>query len=303
MTKRLVFLTGLPRSGSTVLSNILGMHPQIHATPTSPLASIVEAMRQSWSQDPALLAQLDTHSEQVQRRLARATRAFMEAWSSDTEHPVTVDKSRYWLYIVETVRALDPDFKMIVCLRDLRDIYKSIEQQHRKTLLLSFPGRVEQNLVESRATQLFSATGIVGGPLKALYNLNDIPDVRSNLYFWRYESFIKNPPGVMEELLRWLDVTPSSIPLEEIAQTTTESDSHYHLKFPHRVSSQLRPPGGFAHADLSPRILNDIVGKNAWYYRQFYRADGVVRLERDGPGFPREPVSGTEGGSGDTSAA
>jgi sulfotransferase len=292
MKRSLVFLTGLPRSGSTLLCNILGMHAQIHATPTSPLSSLVESMRQSWSQDAALLAQLDTDFEQVYRRLGRATRAFMEAWSSDTEQPFTVDKSRYWLFIVETLRELYPDFKMIVCLRDLRDIYKSIELQHRKTLLLTFPGQLEQNLVEARATQLFAHTGTVGGPLRALANLNDVPDLRANLFFWRFESFIKDPSGYTEELLRWLGAQPETLSLERITQRTHESDSHYHFKFPHRVSPQLSAPGSFMDADLSTRILNDIVSRNAWFYRQFYRADGVVRLERDGAA---PAASGTAG--------
>ena len=207
----------------------------------------------------------------------------MEAWSSDTDQPFTVDKSRFWLHLIETLRALYPDFKMIVCLRDLRDIYKSIEMQHRKTLMLAFPGRLEQNLVEARATQLFASTGVIGGPLKALYNLNDIPDVRAHLYFWRFESFVKNPVGTTQELLRWMGAEPASIPLDKIVQTTHESDSHYHFKFTHRVSASISPPGKFSEADLLFRILRDIVAKNIWYYRQFYAADGQVRLERNGP--------------------
>ncbi len=284
MEKRIIFLAGLPRSGSTVLANILGMHPRIHATPSSPLATLVDGMRQSWSQDSALLAQLDANYEQVYQRLLRSTRAFMEAWSSDTERPLTVDKSRYWLHLVETLRALYPEFKLIICLRDLRDIYKSIEVQHRKTLMLTFPGRLEQNLVEARAMQLFSPGGVVGGPLKALQNLNDIPDVRPHLYFWRFEAFLKDPAGSTEEVLRWMAVEPTSIPLETIAQTTQESDSHYHFKFIHQVSPRLTPPGSFGGAGLSSRILSELVTKNLWYYRQFYAPDGVIRLGLDSPG-------------------
>jgi sulfotransferase len=69
------------------LCNVLGMHPRVQATPSSPLAVLVESMRQSWSQDESLLAQLDSSYEQVYQRLGRATRAFMEAWSQDTEQP------------------------------------------------------------------------------------------------------------------------------------------------------------------------------------------------------------------------
>lgn len=280
----IAFLAGLPRSGSTLLANILAMHPQIHATPTSPLAPLVDAMRRGWSDDASLLAQLDMGYEPTYQRLTRATRAFIEAWSSAPDRALTIDKSRHWLTMIETVQALYPDFKMIVCLRDLRDVYKSIEIQHRKSLLLTFPGLVEQNLVEARAAQLFSPTGHIGGPLKALFNLNDVPDMRPHLYFWRFESFLQDPDGVTTDLLRWLDVEPLSLPLDQITQQTHESDSHVHFKFPHRISCRVTAPEGYASADLSPRILSDIVNKHLWYYRQFYRSDGVVRLDRDSPG-------------------
>jgi len=39
--KTLFFLSGLPRSGSTLLGSLLNQHPEIYATPTSPLADLL----------------------------------------------------------------------------------------------------------------------------------------------------------------------------------------------------------------------------------------------------------------------
>jgi len=39
--KTLFFLSGLPRSGSTLLGSILSQHPELQATPTSPLADLL----------------------------------------------------------------------------------------------------------------------------------------------------------------------------------------------------------------------------------------------------------------------
>lgn len=94
---------------------------------------------------------LDADYERVYQRCGCAARAFIEFWFSDTDYPIAVDKSRYWLYLLETVKTLYPDFKMIICLRDLLEVHKSIEFQHRETLLLTFPGRIEQNLGACRS--------------------------------------------------------------------------------------------------------------------------------------------------------
>jgi len=277
---RLVFLSGLPRSGSTLLANVLALHPQVTTTPTSPLYPIVESLRSAWSEEETFLAQLDADFDRCYERLARALCAFMESWS-EADTAVSVDKHRGWLQAVETLRHLDPDFRMIVCLRDLRDIYASIESQHRRTLLLTFPGRLEQNLVDVRAQQLFSPGGQIGGPLRALFNLADVPEIRENLFFWRYEEFLDRPQDVLGQLVTWLGLDSASFDLEAIPQTTAEADSYYHFKFPHRVGSSLRRSPVADERAVSRRILESIVQRFGWYYRQFYRKDGVVRFESD----------------------
>jgi sulfotransferase len=284
MSRRVVFLAGLPRSGSTLLCNLLGMHPEIKATPTSPLCRMVETLRRTWSEEESLLAQLDSDFDGVYERLGRAARAFIKAWSDDPGTRLTVDKSRAWLFAVEMVRELYPDFQMIVCLRDLRDVYASIERQHRRTLLLTFPDRTEQSLVDARASQLFSSMGVIGGPLRALYNLGDLPGVERNLYFWRFEDFLKDGPSSLDRLFGWLGLEPMDWQPGEILQTTVpEADSFYRFKYPHNVGQSVRVPAGFRDEEFSTRILAAIVTRFAWYYRQFYRADGRVDLSSAGP--------------------
>lgn len=273
--KRVVFLAGLPRSGSTLLCNVLGMHPQVRATATSPLCDLVQTLRLTWSSSEALLAELERDREGVYERLLRSTRAFIEAWSGDAPTPVTVDKSRFWLFHVETVRELYPDFKMIVCLRDLRDVYASIEKQHRKTMMLALPGSAEASLVDARAMALFEPSGVVGGPLRALYNLGDMGDLSENLFFWHFERFLDAPEEVTERLLAWLGVEPTRLDLSRIEVSTAEADAFYRLKFLHDVKPTIEKPRGFQEADVSPRIVAAIVERFGWYYRMFYGKDGV----------------------------
>ena len=47
--KNLLFLSGLPRSGSTLLGSILSQHPEIYVTPTSPLSDLLCLIDESFS--------------------------------------------------------------------------------------------------------------------------------------------------------------------------------------------------------------------------------------------------------------
>jgi sulfotransferase len=295
-----IFLSGLPRSGTTLLSNLLAQHSQLAVTPTSPLYALFEKLRTAWSSDPALLAQLDGDYDAVYARLIRSTRAFIDAWCADVDAGVdvnanvdanakantnanadadfsaggeggriTVDKHRGWLFCLETLRVLYPGFKMIVCVRDLRDVYASLERQHRKTLMLRFPDETEQNLVEPRAAQFFSASGVIGGVLRALRNLGDIPDPSAHLCIVRYESLIADPEATLGQLVEQLGLRAERFDLERVRQMTHEADSYYHFKFPHTIKGAVRA-APVDRRDLSPRVLATIVDQYGWFYRAFY---------------------------------
>lgn len=268
--KQIVYLSGLPRSGSTVLSNVLAMHPEISSTPSSPLCSIVQNMRRQWSDDPFLLAQLDDNFDGVHERLKRSTKALMQAWCEEYPTPVVIEKNRGWLNGVEWLRELDPDFKIIVTLRDLRDVYTSVEKQHRKTLFLDFPDHMEHNFVDVRANHLFGDGGIVGSVLKGIQNVGDIPNISQHFYYWRYEDFLEDPVQITNHLFDFIGVESHDIDFGNIVQSTHESDSYYRMKYRHKINPNLSKPADHTEALVSPRILKEIESRFMWYFQQFY---------------------------------
>jgi len=263
---KVAFLAGLPRSGSTLLCNLLAQHPDITTTPSSPLCHLIQTLRRTWSDDHFLLSQLDHDFDNTYTRLERSMRAFIEAWS-ESGTALVIDKNRGWLSFVESLRALYPDFKMIVTLRDLRSVYASIEQRHRQTLLLDFPDHMEHNIVDSRADALFANQGVVGSTLKALNNLSDVPDIQQHLFFARFEDIVQNPTQAMAILTEWLDLPKHEYDFENIEQLTHESDSYYRMKYLHNVKREIKAP---EIAPISPRISQEITNRFEWYYQRYY---------------------------------
>lgn len=268
--KKVVYLSGLPRSGSTLLANVLAMHPEIQSTPSSPLCGILTGIRKTISNDAFFKAQLDSNLDGMQNKVKRTMLATIQAWSDDGAKPIVVDKNRGWLFNIEWMKELIPNFKMIVTIRDLRDVYSSIEKQHRKTLFIEFPDGLEHNIVDVRASNLFADGGVIGGCLKAIKNIGDVPNIIDHLLIWRYEDLLNNPEATINKTFEFIGVKPYKVDLNHIVQSTQESDSHYNMKYLHSIKSSLERPNNPVEAPTSPRIVQEIMNRFEWYYRSYY---------------------------------
>lgn len=271
LLKRLVYVTGLPRAGSTLLCQLLGIHPQIYSiNHSSPLANLLEQLRHGLSDSPFLLAQLDVDFELAYGRIVNAFRGFINGWTGESDRPVVVDKNRSWLGMVQTVQLLDPNFRMLVCVRDPIQILGSIEAQHQKTLLLDFPDHMAPNSAWFRGDSLFSNNGVVGGPLRAVENLQDIPDdcgIKERVFFVIFERLMNDPASEMSRIFTWLGMPDCAIDPGNLPVKPHESDSYYRYKYRHATHSEIQPP---ARHRVSPRIAREIFHKYRWFYDSFY---------------------------------
>lgn len=132
--KRLLCVTGLPRSGSTLLCQLLSHHPDLYCTGhSSPLCSTLIKIRQQLSDSEFLRSQMDVDFPKVYQRLINAFTGFVDGWFAETDKQWVVDKNRAWLHHIETLHHLDSNVRMLVCVRELGQIYGSIEAQHQSS--------------------------------------------------------------------------------------------------------------------------------------------------------------------------
>lgn len=269
LSKHLIYVTGLPRAGSTLLCQLLGHHPDLYCTGhSSPLCSTLVGLRQHLSHDDFFRAQLDVEFDIVYQRLTNAFRGFMDGWFAETDKAWVIDKNRGWLRHIETVAQLDPDFRMVVCVRELGQIIGSVEAQHQKTILLDFPDQSANLTRYGRADQLMGEQGIIGAPLRSLEALQDIEtDLQNRLYYLVFEHLMQEPMQAMQGLYEWLGLPPATFDSQNLTVKPHESDSYYRFKFPHATRSQISPPP--AHV-VSPRIQQQLQQQFTWFYQTFY---------------------------------
>jgi sulfotransferase len=269
MNKSIIYVTGLARSGSTLLCQLLAQHPAVYSTAhSSPLCHALNNLRRQMSDDAFLLAQLDNDFDRVYGRLTNAFRGFIDGWFAETDKQWVVDKNRGWLGAVETVRHIDPDFRMLVCVRELTQIYGSIESRHQETILLDFPDHLADRSRYARADTLFAPNGVIGSPLRALQSIQDLDDsIQERLFYVVFEDLVADPGRVLREMFVWLGLPAAEIDPGNLKLQPTESDSHYRFKYPHRVRTSIGAP--LQHR-VPDRIARQIRKNYRWFYETFY---------------------------------
>lgn len=118
--KTTIFLSGLPRTGSTVLASMLNQHPDIHATTTSPVADLISITINNWNDISG--AVLDQPPEQYGNILG----AIISGSHKHIEKNIIVDKNRLWpRFSPELYGATGQKPKIICTVRDIPDILAS----------------------------------------------------------------------------------------------------------------------------------------------------------------------------------
>jgi sulfotransferase len=272
---KFVGVTGLPRAGSTLLCQMLAQHPDIQCEGhSSPLCNVVLGIRRMISDDQFFLSQLDHSFERSYAHLASAMQGFLRGWNSDCSKQAVVDKNRAWLHAIELLLQIEPEAKLLVCIRELGQIYGSIEAQHQRTILLDFIDHLADYDRFGRADVLFAKDKAIGAPLISLHAVPDLPKaVQQHLYFVRFEDLIGQPAACMSHIYSWLGLSPFEINPEKLEMMgEPESDSHYRMKYLHQQSERVRKP---KRHEIVPRIQAQIETAYPWFYQLYYPKQGA----------------------------
>lgn len=148
---------------------------------------------------------------------------------------MVTDKNRAWLHCIEFLLHLDPDAKLVVPIRELGQVYGSIEAQHQKTILFDFIDHLADFDRFGRADQLFAKDKAIGAPLSSIQSVQDLPQsVKDRIYFVRFEDLIAKPAETMNRVYQWLGVSGHKIDPNKLTVRPHESDSHFRHKYVHR---------------------------------------------------------------------
>lgn len=212
MNKTLHFLSGLPRSGSTVLAAILNQNPTAHVSTTSALGGALDGLATAWHRDNLLIS-----NDPERKKLSHTMRGVIDAFYSETDKPVIIDKSRNWplpVIMQAMGQVLGQKPKIVATVRSVPDCMASFVRVAKPDDLDEFltSGSLTQHLKSSYQT------------LQAGYEYD--PEC---FLFVEYEDLLANPQAELERIHVFLGLPPFEYNFEEIdGSTVKEDDENLH---------------------------------------------------------------------------
>jgi sulfotransferase len=160
------FISGLPRSGSTLLAALLLQNPRFHTGMTSPVGALFSSMLAQFSAGSEFGPVI---SQEQRRRLLRGL--FDNYYADQLDKDIVLDTNRMWCAKLPAVLDLFPSAKIIACVRNVAWIMDSIERLYRANPYENtklFVDDIERNTVYSRVDTLAQRNRLVGFPWAAL---------------------------------------------------------------------------------------------------------------------------------------
>jgi len=197
------FISGLPRSGSTLLSAILKQNPRFTAGISDPLHSYVHSIIRDTNTAVGMDAAVP-----IEKRRELIKDLFHSFYKHDSE--VCFNTNRSWSADTSLLKDLFPNFKMIVCVRNVAWILDSFEQLNAKNPYTIKPLYHHQELgnVHDRCRMLMGEIpnfgGYVHGPLINVQQSMFSNEVKHICYI-EYDTLVKYPKTAMQQIYQFLD--------------------------------------------------------------------------------------------------
>lgn len=200
MQNGLHFISGLPRSGSTLLAAILRQNPRFHAGMSSPVGSLFLALQGAMSRRNEAAVFIDDNQK---RELLKGI--FDSYYHAIHPQQIVFDTNRAWCSKLPTLVPLFPQAKVICCVRHVPWIMDSIERLIRENAfeLSGIFGFESLNTVYTRINRLAVSDGLVGFALDALREAF-WSEHADRLILIGYEALTQKPEHTLRTLYEFL---------------------------------------------------------------------------------------------------
>lgn len=258
MNKKYHFITGLPRSGSTLLSSILRQNPRFHASITDSLATITKGVIETSQEGPGIKTEVP-----VSRRI-NIIKSLFEGFYQDVNKPVIFNTNRAWTVLTPQLDAIYPESRLIVCVRDINWVLDSFETIHRKNPLSTntVTGGLG-NTVYDRVTSLMDEKGIVGFPyvgIKQAITGNE----RHKLMLVEYDQLCQSPEMILRSLYSFIDEPYFNHDFNNVEASWDEYDAEIGVQL-HKVAKSVKFTP--RKTILPPDILQKFSNMEVWRYQ------------------------------------
>lgn len=287
MERQIHFISGLPRSGSTLLSAILRQNPRIHAGMTSPIGPVFNACLSAMGAEN----EFSVFFEEAQKR--DILKGVFDGYYDNTDATGTIfDTNRMWTSRMSALRQLYPGSKVICLVRNPAWVFDSVERLVRRNAFdvsRIFSNAQERSTVYSRAEALSNRNRMIGFAWSAMKEAYYSADSDMMLLI-DYDIFVSRPAETLALLYQFVDEEPFEHDFDNVEYEAEDFDTQLIAKGLHTVRGKVehRPRQTILPPDLFEQFQNMIFWNNPEGTKA-YR----ITVQQDNP--PQGPEGGAKG--------
>lgn len=230
------FISGLPRSGSTLIANLLKQNPEIHGESVSSMASIFGSVNASWS---SIESNKEYRNDQAKLGVLNG---ILDGYYSHIDKPIVFDKDRGWVPLIGQLEAvLQRQVKMIICVRNPAEILTSFERMRKENPL--FFTNVDAQLREGSniASRAYYYAGPDGAMGLSHRNLKDAITMGyiDRFLFVDYNRFCNSPKSQTKRIYDFFELPDFKHDFTKIEQEEKYNDLAIGLPNLHKVKPSL----------------------------------------------------------------
>ena len=272
MKKTFYFLTGMPRSGNTLLASLLNQNPNIYVSPLSIVSEIMLSSFRSVANHQNFLLNPDTKS------FDKVMDNIIHNYYMDIEKPIIIDRDKGWgnPENFEMLKAhISAKPKVICTVRPVLEILGSfINLIHsdrsgmapidKDMINNNYPGYYYKNIDEARCDWMMRPGAQIDSSLLNVSNLNKEKN-KNFKEFVEYEELITNPKETLKNVYNFLEQPYYDHDFNNIIKNHIDNDEAAKLiKNTHLVNPKISKPNYNFTEILPYDIIKRYSGLDIW---------------------------------------
>lgn len=233
--KKIYFVAGLPRSGSTMIQCILRQNPAIHAEPVSSLATCFNSIYANWDN---IEASKEYPNENAKRNVLKG---ILQNYHESNEKPIVFDKDRMWISRIALLEAvLEQQVKILCPVRNPAEILASFEKLRINNPLNLLPAEMGADGATIAGRCLYYAgpngpLGIAHAMIKDAITMGYL----DRLLFIEYNRFCNSPRSQTKRIYEFFDLPSFDHDFEHIEQNEVYNNLGHGFPNLHKIKPKL----------------------------------------------------------------
>jgi sulfotransferase len=230
MNKTYHFLSGLPRSGNTLLSAILNQNPQIYSSPISPLCDMMFNLEKQLNSESGI------RNYENKKRIINSLLEMPNLFYKDINKPIVIDREKVWgtpdnLSIIR--QYINPNPKIIFTVRSVPEILASFINLNPRYLTNEAfnVGLYSANYLTKKDLLCEYLMLPNGDIAKALFALASafMPENQGIFHIVEYDDLVTKPEETMTNIYSFLELEDYKHDFSNIVKNEVDNDEAYGL--------------------------------------------------------------------------